>query len=150
MTEKKTEMECIICLEKILLQDLFISDFCECRVKFHLTCYNEYFLENLKCMICKKYHYQYIMNLIIYDFEKSMKIYKTLLNNNYLHICDLNNIKISNHITIKINNKYNTTYLDHHGINLEIINGLKIILDKTKYKIKIITEIKKSIEMEFD
>ena len=150
MTDKKTEMECVICLEKILLQDLFISDFCECRVNFHLTCYNKYFLENLKCHICKKYHYQYILNLTIYDFEKAIKIYQKLLNDNYLHICHLDNIKISDHITIKVNDKYNTTYLYHRGINEDILDGLKKMLDKTKYKKQIILEIKKSIDMEFN
>ena len=152
MTEiQENKNECIICLEIINLENLFIQDFCNCKnMNFHLICYNKYFLENHKCMICKQFHFQYIMNLLIYDYEKAIKIYKKLLNDNYLHICNLSDINISNHIKIKINTKYNTTYLKHYGINEDILDGLKKMLDKTKYKKQVILEIKKSIDMEFD
>ena len=150
MDNNDNDFICIICYEEIEIKDLYISNFCQCKAKYHNNCIYKHFSIALKCPICKKYNTQYICDRLIQDYEKIYNMYKKLLDANYLSIINLDNVHLSNEIKIKVNIFHNTSYLCHIAINDDINKDVYNELIKITYKKKIVNEIKKFISICFD
>lgn len=83
--ENKIENDvCIICLEEVEFINKKKNFHCDCKLKIHIKCYNDYFLNNnYKCLICKQIDFKYIFDDIyskyltyIKDYKQTIKIFK--------------------------------------------------------------------------